>query len=139
MARVLALGADWCNAARGFMFAVGCIQAQQCHTGHCPTGVTSQDYSRSRAVVVSDKSLRVASFHKETLHALAELVAAAGLDHPSQLAAHHFVRRTGPESVATFADLYVWLAPGELITGSHHPNFAKWWAMASSHRFEPVS
>jgi glutamate synthase domain-containing protein 2 len=50
----MALGADWCNAGRGFMFAVGCIQAQQCHTGHCPTGVTSQDRSSQRAVVVSD-------------------------------------------------------------------------------------
>src|SRR5215470_9275306 len=74
MARAMALGADWCNAARGFMFAVGCIQAQQCHTGHCPTGVTAQDRSRQRAVVVSDKSLRVASFHKETVKALAELI-----------------------------------------------------------------
>jgi glutamate synthase domain-containing protein 2 len=31
---MMALGADWCNAARGFMFALGCIQAQTCHTGH---------------------------------------------------------------------------------------------------------
>jgi glutamate synthase domain-containing protein 2 len=74
----MALGADWCNAARGFMFAVGCIQAQQCHTSHCPTGVTAQDRWRQRAIVVSDKSLRVASFHKETVKALAELIAAAG-------------------------------------------------------------
>src|SRR5262245_14013043 len=80
MARVMAL-----NAARGFMFAVGCIQAQQCHTGRCPTGVTSQDRSRQRAIVVSDKSQRVANFHRETVRALAELVAAAGLDHPNQL------------------------------------------------------
>ena len=139
MARVMALGADWCNAARGFMFAVGCIQAQQCHTGHCPTGVTSQDPSRSRAVVVSDKSLRVASFHKETLHALAELVAAAGLEHPRQLAPHHFVRRTGPDSVATFAEVYSWLAPGELLSGRRNPRFAEWWAMATPESFAPAS
>jgi glutamate synthase domain-containing protein 2 len=98
MARVIALGADWCNAARGgFMFAVGCIQAQQCHTGLCPTGVTSQDWSRQRAVVVADKSARVASFHKETVKALADLVAAAGLDHPSQLRPYHFMRRVGAD------------------------------------------
>ena len=139
MARVMALGADWCNAARGFMFAVGCIQAQQCHTGQCPTGVTSQDPSRSRAVVVSDKSLRVASFHKETVHALAELIAAAGLEHAGELAPHHFVRRTGPNSVATFADLYTWLQPGELIEGTHQPRFSQWWQMAQAETFEPAA
>ena len=74
----MALGADWCNTARGFMFAVGCIQAQQCHTSHCPTGATAPDRWRQRAIVVSDKSLRVASFRKETVKALAELIAAAG-------------------------------------------------------------
>ena len=41
--RLMALGADWCNSGRGFMFALGCVQAQACHTGHCPTGVTTQD------------------------------------------------------------------------------------------------
>jgi glutamate synthase domain-containing protein 2 len=45
IARMLAIGADWCNAARGFMFALGCLQAQTCHTGACPTGVTTQDRS----------------------------------------------------------------------------------------------
>jgi glutamate synthase domain-containing protein 2 len=78
MARVMALGADWCNAARGFMFAVGCIQSQQCHTDRCPTGVATQDRTRQRALVVSDKSVPVASFHRETVKALGELVAAAG-------------------------------------------------------------
>jgi len=70
MARVMALGADGCNAARGFMFAVGCIQAQQCHAGHCPTGVTSQDRLRQRGIVVGDKSVRVANLHRETVKAL---------------------------------------------------------------------
>ncbi len=93
MARVMALGADWCNAARGFMFAVGCIQAQQCHTGACPTGVATQDPMRQRGVVVADKAERVQSFHHETVKALAELVAAVGLNHPSELRPHHFMRR----------------------------------------------
>ena len=61
MARVMALGADWCNSARGFMFAVGCIQAQSCHTDQCPTGVATQDPLRQRAIVVPDKAVRVAS------------------------------------------------------------------------------
>ncbi|MFX8090373.1 glutamate synthase-related protein, partial [Acinetobacter baumannii] len=77
--RLMALGADWCNSGRGFMFALGCIQAQACHTGHCPTGVTTQDPQRQRALVVPDKAQRVANFHQNTLKALKELVEAAGL------------------------------------------------------------
>lgn len=124
MARVMALGADWCNAARGFMFAVGCIQAQTCHTGHCPTGVATQDRSRQRAIVVSDKSLRVASFHRETVKALAELIAAAGLNHPSELRPHHFMRRAAPDRVVTFAEQYRFMQPGELIAGTDEPRLA---------------
>ena len=140
MARVMALGADWCNAARGFMFAVGCIQAQQCHTGHCPVGVTSQDASRQRAVVVSDKSVRVANFHRETVKALAELVAAAGLAHPSELRPIHFRRRAAPDRVVTFAELYDCLRPGELLSGSiSDPKFRDYWAMAQAESFAPVT
>jgi len=71
--RAMALGADWCNAARGFMFAVGCIQSQSCHTDRCPTGVATQDPLRQRALVVPDKLERVYNFHRATLHELAEL------------------------------------------------------------------
>ena len=84
IARTMAIGADWCNSARGFMFALGCIQAQTCHTGNCPTGVTTQDPVRMRALVVPDKSERVFNFHLNTLKALKELLAAAGLNHPSR-------------------------------------------------------
>ena len=138
MARVMALGADWCNAARGFMFAVGCIQAQQCHTGHCPTGVTSQDRWRQRAIVVADKSVRVANFHRESVKALAELVAAAGLDHPTQLLPEHFMRRAAPDRVVTFADLYRFLEPGELLAGTDHPRFQVAWKIARADSFAPA-
>ena len=111
MARVMALGADWCNAARGFMFAVGCIQAQHCHTGKCPTGVATQDPMRQRALVVPDKAERVASFHRETVKALAELVAAAGLTHPRELRPHHFMRRAHDGRIITFAEQYHLLKP----------------------------
>ncbi|HEY0912667.1 MAG TPA: FMN-binding glutamate synthase family protein, partial [Bradyrhizobium sp.] len=84
LARTLAIGADWCNAARGFMFALGCIQSQNCHTYRCPTGVATQDPVRQRALVVPDKAQRVFNFHRSTLEALAEVIAAAGLDHPSE-------------------------------------------------------
>jgi glutamate synthase domain-containing protein 2 len=115
MARVMALGADWCNAARGFMFAVGCIQAQSCHTGMCPTGVTSPDPLRQRALVVPDKAERVMNFHHNTVHALAELVAAAGLEHPGQLGPHHFLRRGAADRVVSYAEQYERLQPGELL------------------------
>jgi glutamate synthase domain-containing protein 2 len=139
MARVMALGADWCNAARGFMFAVGCIQAQQCHTGHCPTGVTSQDRSRQRAIVVSDKSVRVRNFHHETVQALAELVGAAGLDHPSELGPHHFMRRASADRVVSFADIYHFLRPGSLIDGTASGRERQAWDMARAGSFAPVS
>ena len=92
-ARALALGADWCNSARGFMFALGCIQSQSCHTDRCPTGVATQDPTRQRALVVPDKLDRVANFHAATIASLAELTAAAGLDHPQEFRPEHFLRR----------------------------------------------
>ena len=140
MARVLALGADWCNAARGFMFAVGCIQAQSCHTGHCPTGVTSQDPLRQRAIVVPDKAERVKNFHGNTIHALAELVAAAGLAHPSDLRPHHFLRRLSADRVVSFAEQYEMLAPGQLLSdASTSPRYGAAWRMAQAASFAPVA
>ena len=83
MAVAFALGADWCNSARGFMFSLGCIQSLSCHTDRCPTGVATQDSARSRALVVEDKTTRVYNFHHAMLHSLAEITAAAGLAHPN--------------------------------------------------------
>lgn len=139
MARVMALGADWCNAGRGFMFAVGCIQAQQCHTGNCPTGVTTQDPTRQRGIVVPAKGERVMQFHKETVKALAELIAAAGLSHPGELKPHHFMHRAAPDRVVTFAELYHQLAPGELLAGTADPRFRDAWAMARADTFAPMT
>ncbi|MES2432250.1 MAG: FMN-binding glutamate synthase family protein [Pseudomonadota bacterium] len=139
MAKVMALGADWCNAARGFMFAVGCIQAQSCHTGMCPTGVTSQDPARQRAIVVPDKAERVANFHHNTLHALAELVAAAGLVHPQELRPHHFQRRASSDKVISFAEQYEQLKPGQLLADpSSSPHFRDAWALSSASSFARV-
>lgn len=136
MARVMALGADWCNAARGFMFAVGCIQAQSCHTGACPTGVATQDPARARAIVVPDKAARVTSFQRGTLHALAELVGAAGLSHPSELRPHHFLRRADADRVRSFAELYDQLEPGQLLADPGSvPAFAEAWALSRADTF----
>ena len=96
MARSMAMGADWCNSARAFMFAVGCIQSQRCHTNQCPVGVTTQDPKLQRALIVPDKAERVHNYHRNTVHALAEMIAAMGLDHTSELGPQHVVRRVTP-------------------------------------------
>jgi glutamate synthase domain-containing protein 2 len=138
MVRAAALGADWCNAARGFMFALGCIQAQTCHTGHCPTGVTTQDPGRYRALVVSDKAERVLGFHQNTLKALKELIAAAGLTHPSQVGPEHIIRRVSSTEVRSLAALHHWVKPNELRDGiSDHPVFRVFWEQARADSFSP--
>jgi len=139
IARAMALGADWCNAARGFMFALGCIQSQSCHTDRCPVGVTTQDPSRQRALVVDDKWVRVKNFHAATLQALSELVAAAGLDHPNEFGPAHFSRRVSPREVVSFDKLYPALRPGELIDGTHDPRFHDAWKMATAGSFRPAA
>ena len=139
IARAMALGADWCNAARGFMFALGCIQSQSCHTDRCPVGVATQDPTRGRALVVHDKWVRVKNFHAATLHALSELVAAAGLDHPNEFMPAHFSRRVSPSEVASFDELYPALRPGELVDGTDDPRFSDPWKMASAGSFRPMS
>ena len=138
IARAMALGADWCNAARGFMFAVGCIQSQSCHTDRCPVGVATQDPMRQRALVVPDKAERVAQFHHSTLHALAEVVAAAGLDHPAQLRPHHFSQRIAANKVKSFDRLYRFLEPGEILRGTDDPRFREPWRMARADSFQPA-
>jgi len=130
MACAVALGADWCNAARGFMFSLGCIQSLSCHTDRCPTGVATQDKSRSRALVVEDKFERVYNFHRSMLNALAELTAAAGLDHPRDFHPVHFSRRVSVRDVLTFADIYPAVQPGELIAGARDESLRRAWAMA---------
>jgi len=141
VARMMALGADWCNAARGFMMALGCIQAQSCHTGHCPTGVTTQDPVRQQALVVPTKADRVRNFHRSTLHALQELVQAAGLDHPQQITAHHIVRRISDTEVRLLSNLVMQVQPGALLgpLDNQHTVFRTYWPLASAQSFQPVT
>lgn len=138
IARMMALGADWCNAGRGFMFALGCIQAQSCHTGHCPTGVTTQDPLRQKALIVPDKAERVFHFHQNTLHALKELVQAAGLEHPGGITAHHIVRRVDAGDVRLLANLLPQVAEGSLldrdVSGLHNV-YRLYWNEARADRF----
>lgn len=139
MARIMALGADWCNSARGFMFAVGCIQAQACHTGACPTGVATQDAKRQKALVVEDKSVRVQQFHDNTLRALAELLGAAGLRHPTELRPHHIARRISSSEVKVLSALFPDLEPGEILNGKFRQTiFRVAWPMAREDSFDPA-
>jgi hypothetical protein len=97
--------------------------------------VTSQDPTRSRALVVPDKLERVYNFHRSTLQALAELTAAAGLDHPDEFRPVHFCRRVSAREVLTFADLYPPLQPGELVEGTDDPRFRDAWTMSRPDSF----
>ncbi len=140
LARIIALGADWGNAARGFMFAIGCIQSQNCHTDRCPTGVATQDPSRQKALDVDTKAMRVFRFHENTLRALKELLAAAGLNHPQELGPEHIISRVSPTEVRSLASLYKFLEPGALLAGTpRHAVFEDFWDEASAEAFAPPS
>ncbi|MGE5167401.1 MAG: FMN-binding glutamate synthase family protein, partial [Deltaproteobacteria bacterium] len=117
LARNMALGADWCNAARGYMFALGCIQSQSCHTDRCPTGIATQDPSRWKKLDVPDKAERVRMFHDNTLKALKELIAASGMSHPNEIGPEHIIRRVSSTEVRSLSALYHFVKPGELIGG----------------------
>lgn len=137
MAKTMAMGADWCNAGRGFMFALGCIQSLSCHTDRCPTGVATQDPKRFKALDVEDKATRVHNFHQNTVHALRDLLCAAGLTHPSQLGPEHILRRVSPIEVRSLAAIYRFLERGELLTKvPEHAVFKQFWADARSDSFD---
>jgi glutamate synthase domain-containing protein 2 len=136
LASLFAIGADWCNSARGFMFALGCIQSVSCNTNHCPTGIATQDPLRQRALVVPDKAERVARFHANTLHALGELLAAAGLSHPDELGPRHLVRRISPSEVRQFSQIHNLVKPGALIDGTcNHDFYTQNWEIAKAEAF----
>ena len=137
IAAVAALGADFVNTARGFMFSLGCIQAQMCHTNHCPVGVATQDANLEKALDVTDKAERVYHFHRNTILALKEVIQAAGFDHPSQLEPKHLYQRQGPTIVQNYAEVYHFLKPGELLVGTDNQRFKKFWEMASANTFSP--
>jgi glutamate synthase domain-containing protein 2 len=101
--RAVALGADLCNSARGFMFSLGCIQALRCNNNECPTGVATQDKMLMKGLVVTDKYDRVYHYHKNTLHAANELLAAAGKNDFSEVDISIFMRG---DEFASLANLY---------------------------------
>lgn len=135
--RALALGADYCNVARGFMFALGCIQSQSCGSNKCPTGVATQDPSRQRALDVEDRSKRVTNFHKNTMTAVAEILGAAGINSSEKLTAERIQKRVSDSKIVSYSSLYPFLHHGELLEGqSSHTEYRELWANAKHDRFD---
>lgn len=136
MAKMFALGADWVNSARGFMFTLGCIQALNCSGGNCPTGIATQDPERQKALVVPEKGQRVFNFHKNTLHALLEELQACGLLHPNQLKPHHIMKRINSNEIAMLSNVLHFNKPGDLLNKNcDNKIFEEWWDKSTENSF----
>ena len=140
IARTIAIGADWCNAARGYMFSLGCIQSMSCHTDRCPTGIATQDPRRWGMLDVPDKSERVFNYHENTLQALRELLSAAGLRDTSELGPEHIIHRVSSTEIRSLGRLYPFLAPRQLLNGTlddpGHAVFKMFWDDARPDTFD---
>jgi glutamate synthase domain-containing protein 2 len=139
MARAFALGADWCNAARAFMFSLGCVQSMKCHTGECPTGVATQVQWRQEGLVVDDKAERVARFQANTLHSLREIVVAMGLTRPWDISYRDFWLRTDSNRAGPMNELYDFLKPGQLLADPDSTQYARAWMQARSDTFRKAT
>lgn len=135
VAAKIAMGADLCNSARGMMFALGCIQARRCHTNTCPTGIATQDPWRVQGLVVADKSRRVASYHHNTIRHFLWVLAAAGLEQPSDLKPELLNRRVSLTEIRSYRELYPYLEPGDLLSGDAPDSYLRSWRVADSARF----
>ncbi|MBA3907213.1 MAG: FMN-binding glutamate synthase family protein, partial [Pseudonocardiales bacterium] len=130
-------GADYTNAARAMMMATGCIQSQRCHTNLCPVGVATQDPRRARALDVADKSRRVRRYQEATVGQAVQLMASMGCSSPSQLSPHQLMRRVGYTDTRSYAELFDWLEPGELLAAPPR-DWAADWKAADPDRFGTV-
>ena len=135
MAKSFALGADWCNAARPFMFALGCVQSMNCHKGTCPTGIATQDAWRQRGLVVEDKAPRVARFQRQTLHSLTEITIAMGLDSPWQMTPLDMRERINGARSDAFDKIYYFAEEGALLDRPENTPLARHWQAASATSF----
>ena len=135
MVRAIALGADMCNSARAMMMALGCIQALECNKNTCPTGVTTQDPTLTIGLVVEDKKVRVANYHKHTVESFVELIAAAGLDNPRKLNRHQIYRRVLMDDVKTLEEIYPSAPVGCMVNGEMPERYRKSFDATSSEVF----
>lgn len=138
MAASMALGADWINTARGFMFSLGCIQSLNCHNNTCPTGIATSDPSRQRGLVIPDKAERVYNFHRNTIKALMEVVGAAGCEHPSELTPRHIMHRVTEDVAEPAHRAYKLIEPSALIQNPDATYLAREWSMAQADSFAPA-
>ncbi|MBN9351735.1 MAG: FMN-binding glutamate synthase family protein [Chitinophagaceae bacterium] len=129
MIRAISLGADVCMSARGMMMALGCIQARQCNKNTCPTGITTQNPQLVKGLVVSNKKVRVANYHEETVKSFVELLGAAGIENPRELTRSHIYRRVFMNEVRTLEDIYPSLELGCMLNNQipekYKDDFAK--------------
>jgi glutamate synthase domain-containing protein 2 len=135
MVRAIALGADMCNSARAMMMALGCIQALECNRNTCPTGVATQDPELVKGLVVDDKKVRVANFHKHTVESFVELMAAAGIDNPRKLNRHQISRRVFMDEVKTLEEIYPSIPVGSMRNGSMPEKYRMSFESASADKF----
>ncbi len=122
MVRAIAIGADLCASARGMMLALGCIQSLRCNRNTCPTGITTQDPALVYGLDVTDKTARVANFHRATLAGFLELLGAMGIDDPAELRPEHIFRRVDDLRVRNLRELYEYLEPGQLLEDDQVPD-----------------
>ncbi|MBL6686864.1 MAG: FMN-binding glutamate synthase family protein [Pseudomonadales bacterium] len=136
-----ALGADWINMARPFMFALGCIQARNCASGLCPTGIATMDPSRYRVLDVELKAQRVANFHRNTLAAVGEMIGAAGIKHPVDLNRRHIVRRLSGSEILLADQIYPNVSYNQLFTDEPiaDPRLAEYWSRVNIQQFSPIT
>jgi glutamate synthase domain-containing protein 2 len=135
MVAKLALGADMCNAGRAYMLALGCIQSLSCHNNSCPTGVTTQNARLVRGLVVTEKKVRVANYHAETMRSFMQIIGAMGLYNPRLLSPAHIFRQTERGILQPYNEIYHYFEPGDLLNDKAPPRYAKDWAMADADRF----
>lgn len=138
--RHCALGADWCNMARPFMFALGCIQARDCASNQCPSGVATMDPKRYRVMDVEDRTKRVFNFHHHTVDAVAEMLESTGLTHTSQLNRRHIVRRLSASKILLADQIYPRVEINALIKGKtvDDPRLASYWHRVNGKSFQPM-
>jgi len=131
----IAMGADMCNSARAMMIAIGCLQSLQCNANTCPTGITTQNKRLQHGLVVDEKKIRVATYHKNTMHSFLEIIGAMGLSNPSELHPSFIMRRVNNKLAKPLNDIFEYLEPGQLLSSKIPESFKKYWDAANLEKF----
>jgi glutamate synthase domain-containing protein 2 len=132
----LALGADLCNAARGMLFSLGCIQALRCNTNTCPTGVATQDQGLVKGLVVADKFERVARFQAATVKSFMDVMSAAGIGKPEHINPWHVQRRINALEVKHYGEIYHFVKEKELLSDHPPAEYKTSWKHAQASTWE---